>query len=291
MNILAGIFFGFGIFKIFSSFFKFTDKRYLNTIKRYKNEQNDDVLKILKEFLHINLMKIIRLNDIRKEKLKKNLFLANIDKLPEEFIADGLVDVCLFISFGLILLAFKFFEPINSFFCIGFVVFSIFNYLNYLKEPTIKIGENREKVEDEMYKFVSCIEQELLIDTDVVRILENFKNRTNSVFKRELEITLTEMRTTNEINGLVRLEARINSSMLSDVTNGLISLLRGQNNREYFTTLTGIFKNNYINQRRKKANLMPEKLKKYEILLFLGVGILIFTVLIVDGMKFFKEIF
>lgn len=286
MNILAGIFLGFGVFKVLCSVLKFTDIAQIKAIKRYKNKQNDDdILKNLKDILRTNFLKIIRLNEIKKEKLKRELFLANIDKEAEEFIADGLVDIAIFTIIGLICIIF------NPLITIGFVIFAIFNYLNYLKEPTIQIRKNREIIENELYKFVSCIEQELSVDTDVVRILENFKNRTNEVFKRQLEITLTEMRTTDEINGLIKLEARINSSMLSEVVNGLISLLRGQNNREYFTTLVGIFKNNYINRKRKEASVMPDKLKKYEILLFLGIGILILTVIIVDIVKFFKQIF
>lgn len=188
-------------------------------------------------------------------------------------------------------LPFMVFKPINIVICVGFIAFATINYLNYLKTPLIKIKENREKIEQELYKFVACIEQELLIDNDVIRIIENFKNRTNSVFKKELEITLSEMRVSNEINGLVKLESRISSSMLSDVTKGLIALTRGENNKEYFSNLINIFKRAYINDMRRKAGALPDKLKKYEILLFIGVGILILSILIADGMKSFSIIF
>ncbi len=175
-------------------------------------------------------------------------------------------------------------NPMMTFIVLGY---GFYLYNKHKKYPYSQISFNRMLIESELYRFVTTIEQELLIDTDVVRIIEAFKNRTNDVFKRHLERCLTEMRTSNEISALKKLETRINSPMLSDVCRGLIALSRGENNREYFSRLSTSFKSLYINQKRKEASLLPGKIKKYEFLLLLVVAIVGITSMIMGSLPSF----
>lgn len=268
ITLISSIIFGIGLFYIIAGILKFPDQTYIKPLLRFKEKDNEkSIVETLKNKIYFRILNLIKLDEIKRNKLEKNLFLANINKTPEEYVCMGIAEAILILFIGMPVVL------INQFIAIVILAIAIFRYLEYMKEPYKKIQENRELIESQLYRFVSIIEQELLVDTDVTRILENFKNQTNKIFKRQLEITLTEMRTMDEITALVKLEARINSTMLSDVVRGLISLTKGENNREYFSMLSNSFKTIYINQKRKEASLLPDKLKKYEWALFGAIAI------------------
>ena len=84
-----------------------------------------------------------------------------------------------------------------------------------------------ESVED-----VFAAEEKLTFDIvkhnrDVLYILDSYRDNAGEDMKQELAITAADMRSGNYEAALTRLESRVGSSMLSDVTRGLIGVLRG----------------------------------------------------------------
>mgnify|MGYP000851662806 FL=1 len=118
--------------------------------------------------------------------------------------------------------------------------------------------------------------------------MENYKKNAGEIFKREIEITLADMRTGNYENALTRWEARIQSSMLSDVVKGLIAVIRGDNSTIYFQMLAHDFKQLEIQELKKEAVKRPGKIRKYSGMM-LGCMILmyivIFVIAILQGTK------
>jgi len=109
--------------------------------------------------------------------------------------------------------------------------------------------------------------QELHGSRDVLAILETYKKNTVGIFKRELEITIADMKSGNLESALTRFETRIGSSMLSDVIRGLVGTIRGDNNIVYFQMLSHDFKQ--LELQRLKAEVMktPAKIKKYSMMM------------------------
>lgn len=282
MELLVGSIFGYGLYNILCYILKIPDSSYVKPFRRFKSKtKSENIITEFKAKIYYKVLNYTKIDDLKKKKLEKTLFLASIERKPEEYIAEGISNLVFYIIVSLVL---SLINPMMTFIVLGY---GFYLYNKHKKYPYSQISFNKMLIESELYRFVTTIEQELLIDTDVVRIIEAFKNRTNDVFKRHLERCLTEMRTSNEISALKKLETRINSPMLSDVCRGLIALSRGENNREYFSRLSTSFKSLYINQKRKEASLLPGKIKKYEFLLLLVVAIVGITSMIMGSLPSF----
>lgn len=282
MELLAGAFFGYGVYNVLKHILKIPDSAYVKPFRRFKtNTKSESFLTEFKAKIYYKILNFIKIDELKRKKLEKTLFLANIDKKPEEYMAEGLAELIFYSLIGVITIIIS---PIMTLIIIGY---GFWLYSNHKKYPYSQISKNKDLIDGELYRFTTTIEQELLIDTDIVRILEAFKNRTNPVFKKHLERCLTEMRTSNEISALKKLETRINSPMLSDVCRGLIALSRGENNREYFARLSTSFKSMYINQKRKEASLLPDKIKKYEVAVLISLCVIAITSMIMGSLPNF----
>ena len=114
-------------------------------------------------------------------------------------------------------------------------------YFRESRRPEERLKAKRNRVEQELPRFVATIEQDLKSSRDVLSILENFKKNTSDTLKTELDILTADMRSGSYEAALTRFEARLNSPMLSDVVRGLIGVLRGDDSAAYFQLLSHDF--------------------------------------------------
>lgn len=279
--LLSAIFLGYGLYQILYKALRLPDETMLKLEKRFKNENKKSFISNIEDKIYYKIIKYIKFDEIKKRKLTKVFLLANIDETPEQYYAEGIASTTTKLIMYLIGLFFAFSLELNIFnyIIIGLFVYEIKKFIKHIKKPYKEIEKNKIEIEEQMYPLAINIEQELTIDTDVIRILDNFKNRTNGILKKHLEITLSEARVSNIVDALVKMESRINSTMVSDVVRGLIALSRGENNKEYFSMLSSSFKSIYINQKRKEASLLPNKLTKYKAIIMVAL-----IVLIIGGM-------
>ena len=93
-------------------------------------------------------------------------------------------------------------------------------------------------------------------------ILDNFKENAGPELRRELEITVADMRSGNYEVALTRLESRVGSSMMSDVTRGLISVIRGDKTDVYWGNLVLKFSDYQRTLLKTEANKAPKRVRK-----------------------------
>lgn len=277
MYLISGALLGYGLYQILYVVLKIPDETMIKLEKRFRVESKKSFLANLEDKIYYKIINYIKFDDIKKRKLEKVFFLANIEETPEQYYAIGLSNLIskIILSFATILIDFLLETNISIIAIVGISIYGIMNFMKYIKKPYKEIEKNKLEIEEQMYPFVLSVEQELLIDTDVIRILENFKGKVSGSLKKHLEITISEARVSNIINALMKMESRINSTMVSDVIRGLISLSRGESNREYFSMLSSSFKSIYINQKRKEASILPSKITKYSFALVIALIILI----------------
>jgi pilus assembly protein TadC len=103
----------------------------------------------------------------------------------------------------------------------------------------------------------------------VLTLLEGYKGSAAPELKRELDITVADMRAGNYESALTRLEARVGSSMLSDVTRGLIGVLRGDETRLYWAALSAKFADIQRTMLKQQAGKVPGKIKKLSMCLLI----------------------
>jgi hypothetical protein len=256
---------GLSIFFIVSDLLKIpnikTSKAINNLSKRQKKKTKSIELWI--KGLSIWLSKYIRLNEYRKMKIASDLQIANINITPELHIANAVVKA---VFVGLLAIPAFLILPLISPVVIVLAFAIYFKEINGVEE---KIKAKRNAIDYELPRLVFTIDKTLKHNRDVLSILERYKESAAPELKHELNITVADMRSANYESALTRLEARVGSSMLSDVVRGLIGVLRGDNTEMFWTSLSIKFADIQRQLLRQQAQKVPGKVKRLSMLLLL----------------------
>ena len=144
-----------------------------------------------------------------------------------------------------------------------------------------RIRAKREKIEYELPRLVSNIEKTLAHNRDVLYMLESYAKNAGPELKHELNITVADMKSGNYEEAIIRLESRVGSSMMSDVCRGLIAIMRGDDNRMFWASLSLKFDDIARQQLRLRAQNVPKKVKRLSMCLLICF-MLIYVVVILE---------
>ena len=162
--------------------------------------------------------------------------------------------------------------------CLTKNIFIISGIIICFRESTraeTMIRQRRAEIEWELPRFVATITQHLKASRDILAMLESYQNYAGKALKNELVITIADMRTGNYEGALTRLSARVASAMLTDVSRGLISVLRGDDGVAYFSMLSHDMKQIELQRLKKLALERPPIIRRYSFLL-LGCMVLLY---------------
>ncbi|BCN29534.1 secretion protein F [Anaeromicropila herbilytica] len=240
-----------------------------------KQEKKASSIEVMIDTMAAKLAPLLRLDSYKRKKLEADLKSLNIERTPEMYRAVAIV------KSGMILLLLIPCFLIVPLFSIGVVFFSIFTYFKSENELHEKLRKKKEDIEFELPRFACTLKQELLSSRDVLTILENYKKNAGISMKKELDVTIADMRSGNYESALLRFEARISSTSLSDIIRGLIGVLRGDNNVNYFEMLSHDLDILEVQRLENIAMQQPGKIKKYLFLLLVCIMIMYFTILAV----------
>lgn len=258
LQALIGAILGVGIFLILADCFRIpfllTSKAANNLAKRH--ERKTSSIDIWLKDLAIWISKKLRLNEYKRMQLQTDLQSAGIAMSPEMHIANSLVKSMLI---GLMAVPVYFIFPLLTPLVIALAVMM---YFKVSKGVADKIKEKRRSIEYELPRLVAHIDKTLKHNRDVLYILDSYKTNAGAELKQELEITVADMRSGNYEAALTRLESRVGSSMLSDVTRGLIGVLRGDNTEVYWSSLAIKFADYQRQYLKQQANKIPGKVKR-----------------------------
>lgn len=209
----------------------------------------------LKEFA-AKLSGKIRLSDYRKAQLEADLRTAGMDITPELYVSRAIVKAA---AIGILAVpAFLIVKLLGLFILFAAIVV----YFSEVRKVGRMIASKRKKIEYELPRLVSSIEKTLKHQKGAVYALEAFKDVTCPELKEELEITIADMRSGNEEVALTRLESRVGSTMMSDITRGLIGVVRGDDMEVYWATTAMKFADYQREQLKAQAKAVPRKVRK-----------------------------
>ena len=247
-----------------------TTKAVVN-IARQDKKQSQNLEAVLFR-LSSKVAPFIHMDAYKKRKMEGILKSAGILLTPEMYLARA------YVCTGLIALAVipcLLFVPLIS---PVFVFLAIMVYFKETRSAEGIIKKKREDIEYELPRFVATVAQELKASRDVLNILDFYRKSAGEGFKKELEITIADMKSGNEERALTRFESRIGSAQLSDVVRGLISVKHGDNGAVYFEMLAHDFKQLEIQRLKLIAMKRPGKVRKYSfmmlacfLLVYLGI--------------------
>ena len=211
----------------------------------------------------VKLAKYIPMDEYKKSRMKNTLNAAGMNLTPEEFIASAILKsgiIALLIIPCLMILPLM--APILMF-------LSIIIYFKEIRKADEILKIKKEKIEVELPRFVATITQELKASRDVLSIIENYKKNAGEEFADELDILTADMRSSSYEAALTRFEARINSPMLSDITRGLIGVLRGDDGSMYFQMLSHDMKQLELQRLKAQAMKIPPKIRVFSFIMLM----------------------
>lgn len=283
--ILFGALVATGIFLILADAFRIP---YLSTVlaesnygKRQKARRKS-LLDAWLESVALWISKRIRLNEYKRLQLQTDITSAGLTLSPEMYVSNCIVKSLLVAVFA-IPMAFIF--PLGS---MAILIVAIALFFTSRDKLSKTINEKRTNIEAELLLLVNQINKTLRHNRDVLFILDNYRSIASPDLKRELDITIADMRSANYESALTRLETRVGSSMMSDVTRGLISVLRGDETELYWQALELKFSDYQRQILKKKALKIPAKVRTLSMIMlvcFVLIYIVVMALVIFQNMQ------
>ena len=203
----------------------------------------------------VRLSHLIRMDEYKRSRMKNVLSAAGLNTTPELFTATAIVKAA---SVAVLAVPSIFVLPL----LVPVALFlAVLIYFKEIRKADEALSAKRSRIEQELPRFVATITQELKASRDVLAILENFKKNAGADFGAELDILTADMRSSSYEAALTRFEARFNSPMLSDITRGLISILRGDDGAVYFQMLSHDMKQLELQRLKAQAMKIPPKIR------------------------------
>ena len=258
IQLLVSAFCGFGLGFILSDVFripKYPVSKAIKSLGKRKNKQTSRLEIWLGDFSNFIASKL-RLNEYKRLQLKADLESADMTLSPEQYVGNAIVKSVLV---AVLAIPFLFFAPLIS---LVMIIIAIAVYVGEYKKVGKIIREKRRKIEYELPRLVSSIDKTLIHSRDVLGILDSYREHAGEELRRELEITVADMRSGNYEVALTRLEPRVGSSMMSDVTRGLISVIRGDKTDVYWGNLVLKFSDYQRTLLKTEANKAPKRVRK-----------------------------
>lgn len=258
IQLLVSAFCGFGLGFILSDVFripKYPVSKAIKSLGKRKNKQISRLEIWLGDFSNFIASKL-RLNEYKRLQLKADLESADMTLSPEQYVGNAIVKSVLI---AVLAIPFLFFAPLIS---LVMIIIAIAVYVGEYRKVGKIIREKRRKIEYELPRLVSSIDKTLIHSRDVLSILDSYREHAGEELRRELEITVADMRSGNYEVALTRLESRVGSSMMSDVTRGLISVIRGDKTDVYWGNLVLKFSDYQRTLLKTEANKAPKRVRK-----------------------------
>lgn len=277
LQAIIGMLCGIGLFLVLVDVYKIPYMKTSKAVKSLSSKQKVKTsgLDVWLGNLASWLAKRIRINEFKRVQLEADLQTAQIEITPEMFKANAIVKALLIGVFAVPVL---FIFPLL---CPVIIFLAIFLYSREMKSIGNRIKEKRQKIENELPRLVFTIEKTLTHNRDVLYMLESYEKNAGPEMKHELGITIADMKSGNYEAAITRLEARVGSSMMSDVCRGLIGILRGDDNGLYWTSLSLKFNDIQRQQLRLEAQKVPRKVKRLSMCLLICF-MLIYVVVILQ---------
>ncbi|NLU24190.1 MAG: secretion protein F [Clostridiales bacterium] len=203
----------------------------------------------------VRLSRLIRMDEYKRGRMKNVLSAAGLNMTPELFTASAIVKAA---SVALLAIPCIFVLPLLA---LVALFLAVLIYFKEIRKADEALSAKRSRIEQELPRFVATITQELKASRDVLAMLESFKNNAGADFGAELDILTADMRSSSYEAALTRFEARFNSPMLSDITRGLIGVLRGDDGAVYFQMLSHDMKQLELQRLKAQAMKIPPKIR------------------------------
>lgn len=265
-----GIVLSVGLYNILSYIYK-TPSHKAETKLKQINELDSEEEKTLLSQLFKNINKkfspLVHMNESTRYKLQSALDYLHIKETAEEHFVEsvtaGVLIALILGIFGLIT------TPIMALLgvAVGFLIYS-----TEMNGPIKQMDNIRKDIELDSSVLARFIADSLKDgNRNVTEILTSCKSGVSTSLQKELERTISELKTINQEQALVNMSNRLNSSNLTQIVIGLLGVLRGEDQTLYFDSLADKFYKEELTMIKKANSLKPAKVSKLSMILILPV--------------------
>ena len=278
MALLAVCLFGTALYYLTCAFADVTTRKTsrMMLMAQRQGKRRENIFDVYAAKVSSKIAPYVRLDKMKRASLERTLKIAGNILTPESYIAKAWVIAG---TVALCAVPMAFLIPLMVPVLIGVAValwFSTYyTAFDYVKK-------RRKRIEKEIPRFALSIGQSLENDRDVLKILTSYRRIAGKEFGAELDQTIADMKTGNYEQALLHLEARVDSPLLSDVTRGLIGVLRGDDQRMYFQMITFDMRQIEQNELKKEAAKRPRLIQRYSMMMLLCIIMIYMVVLCVE---------
>lgn len=280
--VLSGILLALAIFCILCAVLGISTQKRARVVRGIlyaKPKSNQSFFTGLTQRLAVPLSNVLPFSPYRLEKMQQILTSANI-MLPARVYLSRCV-----VSAGILCLVALLASLVIKPMFIVALFLPIFLYIRETKKAEDLTLQHKSAIEQALPQLVATIETELESNRDVYRILKNFIPNTSTAMRAELSITVADMTSGNYETALLRMESRVNSTLVSNVMRGLIGVVRGKDEIAYFKMLNYDLKQFQLMNLKKAAQKCIPKLTVCAIVLLIGILALYGGVLAIDALQ------
>ena len=249
-----------------------TTKMMMLTAKR-KGQKKEKLLDVYITRIALKLERFIRLDKMQRAKIQTALDATGQAITPEVYLLKACIKAVLVALCGL---PFLLVMPLLFLVFLGLGVMmwfsAYYSALDYAKK-------RKRIIESELPRFTSALSQGLLNSRDVLSLLISYRKVAGKELGQELDTTIAEMKTGNYEQALIHLESRVGSSLLSDITRGLVGTIRGDDQTMYFRMIAFDMRQLEQAALKKEAAKRPKQIQKYSMLLLFCILIIYAVVL------------
>lgn len=280
--ILSSVLFCTGLFFVISSLLKVPSYRKEKASGKVTKKAYWHNRPTLLDRLTDSLSRIIKLPSALKSSIEDALVSSGKTETAEHFASGLIVRSSPLVILALITLLFS--PVLGGLVFLSSFIIPLMGYEDIKKKTETK----RRRIESQLYGFVLYIQKCIKHNRDVIYICESYPS-TDAVFLREMQKTTSDMRSANVEAALSRLEKRIGSALLSDVTRGLVSVSRGDETQGYWQSMEIKLRENERLILRTKANKLPSKTRILSMVMlfcFVAIYAVVLGTIVVESLMF-----
>ena len=287
LQMIIGILVGAGLFYVLADLYAVPFYKTSSAVESLSKQQKGKTsgLDVWLKGFATWLSEHLKLNEFKRAQLEADLKTAQMDISPEMFQANAIVKALLI---GVFAIPTFFIFPLL---CPVILFLAVFLYGREIRSVSVRIKSKRGKIEYELPRLVFTIEKTLKHNRDVLYMIESYAENAGEEMKHELDITAADMRSGNYEAAITRLEARVGSSMMSDVCRGLIGILRGDDTEMYWASLSIKFSDIQRQQLRLEAQKVPRRVRRLSMCLLLCFMLIYIVVIVAQIMSSITVLF
>lgn len=272
------------LYNVITAFVTVPSSKSASVLKTDKSGLKERITEKLQPLVRL-CAKFIKIDKYKRDEITSNLIRIGRDKqTPEEFYAEAVI-----YGLGITLFAIPVHLFIGqSFLTIGVAVIGIVIIFNKISELSVEVQKINDEIKKELPKFVRTYTHSYNKNAQIIDIFTEYRKIAQPAFAKDIDILITDLKTGNEEDSLIRFADRINIPELSTFILGIIGTSKGDDQKTFFMFMSEKMTALAYENLRKETIKRPAKIKRATFILMITLfAIFLYPLIInlIDGIS------